>query len=121
MKKIHIHGDDVISKIDRNIYGHFAEHIGGVYYDGIWVGEDSKVPNVNGLRLEIIEKMKKINAPVVTLAGRMLCRNLRLERRHRTERKPSHKNQLVAQRRRKIRAEYRRYARIRGVLPSLRS
>ena len=34
MKKIHIHGDDVISKIDRNIYGHFAEHIGGVYYDG---------------------------------------------------------------------------------------
>ena len=33
MKKIHIHGDDVISKIDRNIYGHFAEHIGGVYYD----------------------------------------------------------------------------------------
>lgn len=65
MKKIHIHGDDVISKIDRNIYGHFAEHIGGVYYDGIWVGEDSKVPNVNGLRLEIIEKMKKINAPVI--------------------------------------------------------
>ena len=69
MKKIHIHGDDVISKIDRNIYGHFAEHIGGVYYDGIWVGEDSKVPNVNGLRLEIIEKMKKINAPVIRWPG----------------------------------------------------
>lgn len=30
--------------INRNIYGHFAEHIGGVFYDGLWVGEDSSVP-----------------------------------------------------------------------------
>ena len=69
MKKIHIHGDDVIAKIDKNIYGHFTEHIGGVFYDGIWVGEDSTVPNIHGLRTEIIEKLKHINAPVIRWPG----------------------------------------------------
>lgn len=26
-----------IGTINPNIYGHFAEHLGGVVYDGIWV------------------------------------------------------------------------------------
>jgi hypothetical protein len=36
-----------------------------VVYDGIWVGENSKVPNINGIRKELIDDMKKIKAPVV--------------------------------------------------------
>ena len=36
--------------ISPDLYGHFTEHIGGVIYDGIWVGEKSKVPNQGGIR-----------------------------------------------------------------------
>lgn len=38
------------NKISRHIYGHFAEHLGRCIYDGIWVGEDSSIPNTNGIR-----------------------------------------------------------------------
>ena len=69
MYTLHIHGDDPIARIDPNIYGHFTEHIGGVFYDGIWVGEDSAVPNIRGLRLSLIEKMRQIHAPVIRWPG----------------------------------------------------
>ena len=55
--------------ISPNIYGHFAENLGGVVYDGIWVGENSRVPNVNGIRKELVEEMRKIKAPVVRYPG----------------------------------------------------
>ena len=42
--------DEPVGAIAPEIYGHFVEHLGGVVYDGIWVGERSPVPNVNGLR-----------------------------------------------------------------------
>ena len=37
------------SKINKNIYGHFSEHLGRCIYGGLYVGEDSKIPNVNGI------------------------------------------------------------------------
>jgi alpha-N-arabinofuranosidase len=55
--------------ISPNIYGHFAENLSGVIYDGIWVGENSKVPNVNGIRKALVEEMRKIKAPVVRFPG----------------------------------------------------
>ncbi|MBQ4089571.1 MAG: alpha-N-arabinofuranosidase [Clostridia bacterium] len=55
--------------IDRNIYGHFSEHIGGVFYDGLWVGEDSKVENIRGFRKALVESFKKINPPVLRWPG----------------------------------------------------
>lgn len=55
--------------ISPNIYGHFAENLGGVLYDGIWVGKNSKVPNVDGIRKELIEEMRKIKAAVVRYPG----------------------------------------------------
>ncbi|HZR58282.1 MAG TPA: alpha-L-arabinofuranosidase C-terminal domain-containing protein [Terriglobales bacterium] len=58
-----------LGTISPNIYGHFVENLSGVVYDGIWVGENSKVPNVNGMRRELIEEMKKIKAPVVRFPG----------------------------------------------------
>jgi len=57
--------DEEIGKINPDIYGHFAEHLGGVVYDGIWVGENSKVPNTGGIRKALVEALKRINAPVV--------------------------------------------------------
>jgi len=58
-----------LGTISPNIYGHFAENLGGVIYDGLWVGEKSKVPNVNGIRKELVEEMRKIKAPVVRYPG----------------------------------------------------
>src|SRR5260370_4905481 len=61
--------DEPLGTVSPNIYGHFAENLSGVIYDGIWVGENSKVPNVNGIRKELIEEMRKIKPPVVRFPG----------------------------------------------------
>lgn len=61
--------NEPIGTISPNIYGHFAEHLGGVIYDGIWVGEDSKVPNTHGIRTALIEALRRIHAPVVRWPG----------------------------------------------------
>src|ERR1044072_6926394 len=58
-----------IGTISPNIYGHFAEHLGGVVYDGIWVGENSKVPNTGGIRTALIDALKRIKAPVIRWPG----------------------------------------------------
>ena len=55
--------------INRNIYGHFTEHIGGVFYDGLWVGPDSKIENYNGFRKKLIDSFKKIAPPVLRWPG----------------------------------------------------
>ena len=61
--------DVAIGKIAPEIFGHFAEHIGGVIYNGIWVGKDSSVPNVEGFRLSAIEKLRDIHPPVIRWPG----------------------------------------------------
>jgi alpha-L-arabinofuranosidase len=58
-----------LGTISPNVYGHFAENLSGVIYDGIWVGANSKVPNVDGIRKELIDEMRKIKAPVVRFPG----------------------------------------------------
>ena len=55
--------------IHPNIYGHFAEHIGGVFYDGLWVGEDSPIENVRGFRKALVDSFKKIHPPVLRWPG----------------------------------------------------
>ena len=49
MAKLSIHTDEKKSKINRNIYGNFSEHLGRCIYNGIYVGENSDIPNVNGM------------------------------------------------------------------------
>jgi alpha-N-arabinofuranosidase len=61
--------DEPIGPIAPEIYGHFTEHMGAVIYDGVWVGEDSKVPNQHGIRSALIEKMRAIKAPVIRWPG----------------------------------------------------
>jgi alpha-N-arabinofuranosidase len=61
--------DEEIGTINREIHGHFAEHLGGVVYDGIWVGENSKVPNTGGVRTALVDALKRINAPVIRWPG----------------------------------------------------
>ncbi|HVN05461.1 MAG TPA: alpha-L-arabinofuranosidase C-terminal domain-containing protein [Bryobacteraceae bacterium] len=61
--------DEPIATIAPQIYGHFAENLGGVVYDGIWVGEDSPVPNIGGVRKQLVEALRRIHPPVVRWPG----------------------------------------------------
>lgn len=56
-------------KISKYIYGHFAEHLGRCIYEGIYVGEDSSIPNVNGMRTDVVEALKNIKIPVLRWPG----------------------------------------------------
>jgi alpha-L-arabinofuranosidase len=67
--RIEILIDEPIGLISPYLYGHFTEHIGGVIYDGIWVGEDSKIPNVDGIRKALVEQMRKLRTSVVRWPG----------------------------------------------------
>lgn len=69
MKKISIIYPKKLGRIAPEIYGHFSEHIGGVFYDGLWVGKDSPIPNINGFRKEAIEHLRAIRVPVLRWPG----------------------------------------------------
>ena len=69
MKKIFLVYPKKIGHIAPEIYGHFSEHIGGVFYDGLWVGRDSEIPNINGFRKELIEKLSAIKPAVLRWPG----------------------------------------------------
>jgi alpha-N-arabinofuranosidase len=55
--------------INRNIYGQFAEHLGRGIYDGLWVGENSAIPNTRGLRNDVVAALKRLNVPVIRWPG----------------------------------------------------
>ena len=57
------------AKINRNIYGHFSEHLGRCIYNGMFVGENSPIPNVNGMRTDVVEALKQIRVPVLRWPG----------------------------------------------------
>jgi alpha-N-arabinofuranosidase len=61
--------DEPIGEIAPDIYGHFIEHLGGVIYDGIWVGPGSKVPNEGGIRKTTIDAFKSVKVPVIRWPG----------------------------------------------------
>lgn len=64
-----INADRTKGNINRNIYGHFAEHLGRCIYEGIWVGEDSPIPNIQGIRIDVLEALRKMKIPVLRWPG----------------------------------------------------
>ncbi len=56
-------------KISKHIYGHFAEHLGRCIYEGIYVGEDSSIPNIRGIRRDVLNALKEIKVPVLRWPG----------------------------------------------------
>ena len=67
--KMLINTDDKQGHINREIYGNFSEHLGRCIYNGIYVGEDSDIPNIHGLRKDIIDALKNIKLPVLRWPG----------------------------------------------------
>ena len=56
-------------KINKNIYGQFSEHLGHLIYGGIWVGPNSSIPNIDGIRKDVVEALKEIRVPVLRWPG----------------------------------------------------
>lgn len=69
MAKIYVNAAVKKGKINKEIYGHFSEHLGRCIYDGIYVGEDSSIPNTNGIRNDVVEALKEIRVPVLRWPG----------------------------------------------------
>lgn len=67
--KIIIKTEAAQDTISRHIYGHFAEHLGRCIYGGIWVGEDSDIPNTRGIRNDVVEALKEIDIPNIRWPG----------------------------------------------------
>ncbi len=64
-----VRADQGRHKIDRNIYGHFAEHLGRCIYEGFWVGEDSPIPNTRGIRNDVVQALRQARVPVLRWPG----------------------------------------------------
>lgn len=69
MSRIIVNALDKKSRINRNIYGNFSEHLGRCIYNGIYVGENSDIANVNGMRTDVVEALKNIKLPVLRWPG----------------------------------------------------
>ena len=67
--KAKLHADKPGAKINREIYGQFSEHLGSCIYGGLWVGENSPIPNIKGYRKDVFEALKKLQIPVLRWPG----------------------------------------------------
>ena len=64
-----IHANQGTQKIYKEIYGQFAEHLGSCIYGGLWVGENSQIPNIQGYRKDVFEALKELQVPVLRWPG----------------------------------------------------
>ncbi len=67
--EVTLRADSPGGTINPNIYGQFAEHLGRCIYEGIWVGEDSPIPNTRGIRNDVVAALKKLQVPVLRWPG----------------------------------------------------
>ncbi|MBR6404719.1 MAG: alpha-N-arabinofuranosidase [Lachnospiraceae bacterium] len=69
MHHLIIHPDVKKSRIEKEVYGNFSEHLGRCIYGGVYVGENSDIPNVNGMRTDVVEALKEMKLPVLRWPG----------------------------------------------------
>ena len=67
--KMVVHTGQGKQLISKDIYGHFAEHLGNCIYGGIWVGEKSKIANTRGIRNDVVKALKNLNIPNLRWPG----------------------------------------------------
>ena len=66
---LHIDTKNPGPEIHKDVYGQFVEHLGRGIYEGIWVGKDSKIPNTNGYRNDVLKALKELKVPVMRWPG----------------------------------------------------
>lgn len=69
MSRITVNPAHKKSVINRNLYGHFSEHLGRCIYNGVFVGDDSPIPNEKGMRTDVVEALRQIRVPVLRWPG----------------------------------------------------
>jgi alpha-N-arabinofuranosidase len=69
MSKLTINEENKLGTIAPELYGHFSEHLGRCIYEGIYVGENSDIPNVNGMRTDVVDALKELKVPVLRWPG----------------------------------------------------
>lgn len=69
MAKLVIQENRTMGEIKPEVYGHFSEHLGRCIYEGIYVGEDSSIPNTNGMRNDVVKALKEMKVPVLRWPG----------------------------------------------------
>ncbi|MBE5961732.1 MAG: alpha-N-arabinofuranosidase [Lachnospiraceae bacterium] len=69
MAKLYVNPNIKRSKINKEIYGHFSEHLGRCIYEGLYVGENSDIPNTNGMRNDVVAALKEMGLPVLRWPG----------------------------------------------------
>ena len=69
MTKFYINPQNVKGKINKELQGHFSEHLGRCIYEGIYVGENSPIPNTNGMRNDVVAALKEMKIPVLRWPG----------------------------------------------------
>src|SRR5215213_9770935 len=67
--RIFVKADRPGATIERDIFGQFAEHLGTGIYGGVWVGKDSPIPNVRGIRKDVVQALRAIRVPNVRWPG----------------------------------------------------
>src|SRR5438874_1687688 len=56
-------------RIAPEIYGQFSEQLGEGITGGIWVGEDSSIPNIRGYRSDVVKALQELHVPVLRWPG----------------------------------------------------
>lgn len=69
MAKLYINPNRKMGHINPELQGHFSEHLGRCIYEGLYVGEGSDIPNVNGMRTDVVEALKEMKIPVLRWPG----------------------------------------------------
>ena len=67
--KLIVDATNLQGRISRHVYGQFSEHLGHCIYDGLYVGEKSKIPNIDGVRKDVIEVLRRIRVPNLRWPG----------------------------------------------------
>ena len=69
MAILKINENKKLSHIAPEIYGHFSEHLGRCIYEGLYVGENSDIPNVNGMRTDVVQALRELRIPLLRWPG----------------------------------------------------
>lgn len=69
MAIIKINEKKKLSRIEPEVYGHFSEHLGRCVYEGLYVGDDSQIPNENGMRTDVVEALREMRIPLLRWPG----------------------------------------------------
>ena len=69
MSKLLINNEKKLNIIEKEVYGHFSEHLGRCIYEGVFVGENADIPNINGMKCDVVDALKEMKIPVLRWPG----------------------------------------------------